>query len=226
MPMTAPVLTPPLRDGEYLTREEFMLRWDAMPDLKFAELIDGIVYMASPVSTPHGVFQFRLSAWLASYLVDTPGCEVSSGASCLMSDDSVPQPDLALRILPDYGGQSHDEGQYSAGAPELITEVSHTTSVRDAGVKLRLYERSGVREYLIVRPGKSQVTWRELVDGKYREIPPDSDGLLRSHVFPGLWLDPAALWSGDLEGLAKPAQQGTATAGHADFVRELSTGKR
>ena len=197
-----------------------------MPDLKFAELIDGIVYMASPVSRVHGDYHFRMSSWLATYVMATPGCQAVSGTTWLMSPESVPQPDLALCILPECGGQSHVEGAYFAGAPELAIEVSYTTAARDTGVKLRLYEQSGVREYLIVRPRKQQVSWRRLVEGHYHEIHPDADGLLRSTVFHGLWLDSAAVWSGDLKALSKPVEQGAADDRHADFVQQLERARR
>jgi len=226
MPMTAQVLPPPLRDGDHLTRDEFMRRWEAMSDLKSAELIDGVVYMPSPISRIHGDFHSRLDGWLWFYAVATPGCGALSAATWLMSSDSAPQPDLALEILPEYGGQSTLEGKYAAGAPGLIIEVSHTTSTRDSGAKLRLYERSGVQEYLIVRPKKRSVIWRELVAGTYQEIEVEKSGLFQSRVFPGLWLDPDALWNRDLPGLAKAVQQGTATAGHGEFVRKLARGKR
>ncbi len=222
MSMTAPLLTPPLREGDRLTREEFMRRWEAMPDLKFAELIGGIVHMPSPYSHTHGNFQLRLSGWLFLYLQATPVCDALSTATWLMSKEDVPQPDLALKILTEHGGQSRIEGEYAAGAPELIVEISYTTSTRDSGVKLRLYERSGVLEYLIVRPKKQLVIWRELIEGEYRELVAGQDGILRSRVFPGLWLDTAALWKGDLVRLAAVVQQGMATAGHAEFLRKHS----
>ena len=210
MPMAAPVLLPPLRDGDYLTRDEFMRRWEAMPDLKWAELIDGVVYMPSPISMIHCDYHMRMSGWLSCYATVTPECLPLSAGTWLMSRDSAPQPDLAMCILPEHGGQSGEEGAYCAGAPELIVEISHTTSVKDTGVKLRLYERSGVQEYLMVRPTKKQATWLELVDGKYQEIAPDEDGLLRSRVFPGLWLDPMSLWNRDLPGLAAAVRRGVA----------------
>jgi Uma2 family endonuclease len=143
-----------------------------------------------------------------------------------MAEDSAPQPDLALEIDPKFGGQSRLEGEYAAGAPELIVEISHTTSAKDKGAKLRLYERSGVLEYLTVRPRQQQIVWRELVDGKYREIAPAEDGCLRSGVFPGLWLDPAALWAGDLNAVAETVHQGIATPEHAEFVERLARSKR
>jgi Uma2 family endonuclease len=144
----------------------------------------------------------------------------------LMSKDGVPQPDLALKILPEHGGQSSVSGKYAAGAPELILEVGHSTFAKDSGPKLRLYERSGVREYVTLRPAKRQLTWRELVKGKYHEIEAGADGWLRSRVFPGLWLDPQALWNNDLPGLSAAVHRGVATEEHAAFLRELARRKR
>ena len=138
-----------------------------------------------------------------------------------MSADSAPQPDLALKILPEFGGQSTLEGEYAAGAPELIVEVSHTTSTWDTGVKLRLYERSGVQEYIIVQPGKRKLSWNVLRKGKYRDLEP-VEGLFRSGVFPGLWLNPTQLWNCDYSGMAVTIQQAAATPEHAAFVERLA----
>ena len=214
-----------LREGERLTRDEFMRRWEAMPDLKFAELIDGIVHMPSPLSNVHGDFHARVCVWLGNYVMVTPGCLLVTSVTWLMTDTSVPQPDLALKILAEYGGKSWMEGEYPGGAPELIVEISHTTGSRDSGVKQRLYERSGVREYLIVKTKKRQISWNELVEGKYREIQPGEDGLLRSRVFPGLWLNTTALWNCDYGGLYAGVQQGASIPEHAEFVDKLLRAK-
>ena len=226
--MSMPVLAlpPPLRNGDRLTREEFLRRWEAMPEVKHAELIGGIVRMASPVSAFHKDFQFSMNVWLGSYIPATPGCGGGANGTWLMAPNEVPQPDLDFRILPEYGGQSRVEGAYAAGAPDLVIEVSQTTSVKDAGAKLRLYESCGVREYLIVRPERRQAAWRELFEGKYREIAPDKDGVLRSRVFPGLWLDTEALWDSDFARLQATVQRGLATAGHREFVERLQRAKR
>ena len=221
MPATAPVLIPPLRDGDQMTREEFLRRWDAMPDLKWAELINGVVHMPSPISRIHWDFHFRLSSWLTYYVAATPGCAAGVAGTWLMTSNSAPQPDLSLEILPEHGGQSRVEGAYLAGAPELAIEVSHTTSSHDSGEKLKLYERCGVREYLIVRPKSQRLVWRELVSGKYREIAPEPDETLHSRVFPGLWLNPTALWQSDLDGLAAVVRRGLKSAEHVAFVRKL-----
>ena len=226
MPMTAPVLPPPLREGDRLTPDEFLRRWDSMPDVKFAELIDGIVHMPSPLSNIHGNFEHRMNVWLGFYTLFTPGCPAVSNVTWLLSGESVPQPDVAMRIPHTLGGQSRVEGKYPTGPPELIVEISHTTFSRDSGPKLRLYERSGVTEYLIVRPDKRQVIWYELVDGKYRLVEPDEDGLFRSRVFPGLWLDSEALWNYDPAALFAVIQRGADTEEHQAFVRKLAAGDR
>ncbi|HEY3841278.1 MAG TPA: Uma2 family endonuclease [Bryobacteraceae bacterium] len=223
--MAAPVLPPRLREGDRLTRDEFMRRWEQMQELKRAELIDGIVHMPSPVSKTHSRSQSDLTYWANCYKAATPGCEVDCSPTWLMTENSAPQPDLVLSIAPKYGGRSRVEGEYAAGVPELVVEISYTTAPRDVGAKLRLYERSGVQEYLTVQPRQQQVVWRELVDGKYQEMTTDTGGWWRSHVFPGLWLNPAALWTRDLPGLAAAVQQGVATQEHREFVERLERSK-
>jgi Uma2 family endonuclease len=213
--MAAPVLPPLLRDGDRLTRDEFLRRWERLPELKRAELIDGVVYMPSPISYVHDNYHFRLNCWLGFYVMETPDCRGGNSGTWLMAPDSAPQPDLTLTRTSESGGQSRLEQGYSAGSPELIVEVSHTTTARDKGAKLRLYERSGVREYITVHPERPRIVWRELIDGKYSELPAGADGLVRSNVFPGLWLDPDALWAGDLARLAAAVRKGIASRGAA-----------
>ena len=219
---TAAIPFPPvLREGDRLTAEEFLRRWEAMPELKHAELLDGIVFlMASPVSDIHCFAHGDLNGWLWFYAQKTPGCRAGSDGTWIMGPDSVPQPDITMRILPQYGGQSTTAGKYAAGAPELIVEVSGSSSSRDLGVKLELYRKAGVREYLSILLKPQKVIWRQLVRGRYKEIALGQDGLLRSTVFPGLWLDPEAVWSPGI-GLLDAAQRGIESPEHAAFVKEL-----
>ena len=226
MSIAAQIPPPPLRDGERLSREEFLRRWEAMPNLLRAELIDGIVHMPSPISTTHGTFQSLIDICLGVYAASTPGCETCIAATWLMCSDSVPQPDLTLRILPEYGGQSRLEGIYAAGAPELAVEISLTTSARDYGAKFRLYERNGVQEYLIVQPRSRRLVWHVLEQGKYQESALGADGIFRSRVFPGLWLNPEQLWNRDYAGIVATAQLGTSTPEHAAFVQQLAARQR
>ena len=90
---------------------------------------------------------------------------------------------------------------------------------------MKLYERIGVREYLVAVTGKEQFLWNELTESGYRSLDPGADGIIRSRCFPGLWLDPAALWRNDLTRLLAILQQGIATAEHAAFVARLAAAK-
>jgi hypothetical protein len=133
MPMLTPISTPPLLEGDSLTSDEFLSRWDAIPDLKRAELIDGIVYMPSPVSLRHQDYESFLNGWLNFYACATPGCRPAIEGTWLMGERQVPQPDVTLRILSEFGGQSRVEGLYPAGAPEFLAEVAVSSRSRDFG---------------------------------------------------------------------------------------------
>ncbi|MFN7922397.1 MAG: Uma2 family endonuclease [Bryobacteraceae bacterium] len=222
MSTAASVLPPPLRDGDRLTRDEFLRRWDAMPDLKHAELLDGVVYLPSPVSTPHGRHHSHLDNWLGNYAARTPGCDATIDTTWIMGERDVPQPDIALMILPEYRGQSKMEGNLSSGAPEFIVEVAFSSRQRDLAIKTRLYQRAGVREYVTALVKEKRIAWRHLIDGEFQTLDADSDGIYRSRVFPGLWLDSAAFWRLDRAALLTCLDQGTATPGHSAFVRELA----
>ena len=110
---------PPLENGDRLTRAEFERRYDAMPALKKAELIEGEVYMPSPVrygrhSQPHS----RLGTWLGIYELDTPGVEAGDNGTIRLDLDNEPQPDAFLIIRPERGGQARiSEDDYIEGAP-------------------------------------------------------------------------------------------------------------
>ena len=226
MPMAAPVSPPPLRDGDRLTSDEFLARWEAMPELKHAELLDGIVYVPSPLSRVHATSHIRLSGWISSYEASTPGCEAGSDGTWLMGPRDVPQPDIGLRILPNRGGQSRDEGEYTAGAPELIVEVAASSRSRDLGVKRRLYERMGVREYVVALAREKQILWHILTPEGFQSLDPDADRIFRSRCFPGLWLDHAAFWTPDQARVLAVMDQGLATSEHAAFVAQLADMKR
>lgn len=224
MPNAAIVAPPPLREGDRLTSAEFLRRWEAMPELQRAELIGGVVFMPSPVSRSHGDLHGLVSGWLFVYADLTPGCAHGIESTWLMTQDDVPQPDAALRILPECGGQSRQAGEFLQGAPELIVEISASTLSLDLGAKLDLYRRAGVQEYLTVLVKPRQVLWLQLAGGRYRGITADEDGLLRSQVFPGLWLDAAALWD-STRSLRAAVERGAQSPEHADFVRRLAAAR-
>lgn len=218
MSSPAQTLVPPLHDGDCLDSVEFIRRWEALPDLKHAELLGGMVHMPSPVSSPHSLYHFALSGWLSFYKAHTPGCEGGLEGTWLMSKDDVPQPDLALWLLPELGGKAQVDGKYPTGAPELIVEVAASSKVRDLGIKLELYERMGVREYLVALTSEREFVWKQLVNGTYQSVESDLNGVLRSPSFPGLWLHLPSLWNRDQAALLAMVSQGFATAEHAQFV--------
>jgi Uma2 family endonuclease len=223
-PTPAPI--PPLRNGDRLTAEEFERRFDAMPGLKKAELINGVVYMPSPVFfEEHGAPHFDVIGWLWMYRIATPGIRGGDNSTLRLPLANRPQPDAFLIILPSHGGQVRIDAEgYIVGGPELNVEVAATSENYDLHDKLDLYRRNDVREYVVWRVFDRAIDWFVLSAGQYERLPLDQDGLYRSRILPGLWLDPAALVSGDMARVAQVTQQGIASAEHRAFVSQLQTG--
>ena len=200
---------PPLENGDRLTRDEFLRRYEAMPDLKKAELIEGVVYVPSPVRyLYHGRQNHHLTTWLGYYEAGTPGVAGSGNTTVLLDLNNTPQPDGILFIMPDHGGQVKlDEEGYIVGIPDLVAEIAASTASYDLHDKFETYRRSGVREYLVCRVFDQQIDWFVLRDNRYEPIVPAADGSLRSTVFPGLWLDCGALLRGDMATILALVQQ-------------------
>ena len=217
--------TPPLRAGDRLSRDEFERRYSAMKDVKKAELLEGVVYMPSPVcNDDHGVPHFDLIGWMYLYRMQTPGVQGGDNSTLRLDLDNEPQPDAYLRILPARGGQSRDSDGYIDGAPELVAEVSASTVSYDLHIKQNVYRRNGVREYIVWRVWDGEIDWFILRSSQYERLLPGDDGILRSEVFPGLWLDSAALLRGDESCVLEAARAGTATPEHEHFVKRLAVG--
>jgi acyl-CoA synthetase (AMP-forming)/AMP-acid ligase II len=221
---TAELGAPPLAPGDNLTREEFLRLWEMNPDIKKAELIGGIVYMASPVSKDHGVMDGYVGTWLGVYQVATPGTEMGHNTTSILLDDT-PQPDDFLRILPEYGGASWTEATYLAGAPELFVEVCLSRAAYDLHQKFDLYESAGVQEYLAVLLHEKEIRWFALKKGKYQILKPGPNGIHRSRVYPGLWLNGKALFKGDMRRVLAKLQDGLDAPEHKAFVRLLAERK-
>jgi Uma2 family endonuclease len=230
--MSAPTQTTnhdiePLRAGDSMTRAEFLRRWEAMPNLKLAELIRGVVYMPSPLSRPHGSMDLRVATWLGAYSAATPGVEGACSATTLMGDDEAPQPDSSLYILPEYGGRITMQGQLLQGAPDFLSEVCLTSTSHDLREKLEVYQEAGVSEYLaVLLRHNNEVRWHRLTGGRFVVEPMPADGIYRSTVFSGLWLDAPALLAGDLARVLAVLQQGLASPEHAAFVRQLAAQRK
>jgi Uma2 family endonuclease len=214
---------PPLVDGQRLDRATFHERYEAMPPNVRAELIDGVVYMASPQGYELGKFDELASGWLFYSRLKTPGLGAAGNTTTFLSgeDDEV-QPDHQLRIPEESGGSSRIVGGFVSGPPEFIIEVAKSSRGYDLGTKKLAYERTGVREYLFVGVDPEEVRWFVLRDGVYDEITPGDDGLYRSEIFPGLWLNASALYDEDPIGLAAALDRGLATPEHAAFVARLN----
>ena len=214
---------PPLRPGDRLTRDEFERRYGSMPRVKKAELIEGAVYMPSPVSTEgHGAPHAKLIGWLVYYEARTSGIQAADNATVRLDWDNEPQPDAFLRILPACGGQTRDEGGYVTHGPEWVGEIAASRSSYDLHDKKEAYRRNGVREYFVWRVEDGEVDWYVLRGGRYDLVQPDSRNVYRSEVFPGLWLDATALLNGDMRRVLDVLEEGLVTPQHAEFVRRLS----
>ncbi len=196
-----PPRLPLLCNGDRMTQAEFHRRYEAYPDDVKFELIGGIVYMASPLRWPHGIYHIKLAAALDRYASVTPGVEAGDNATTILGEESEPQPDLTMRILRDYGGQSQlSEGEYVVGAPELLVEVAYSSRAIDMNQKRDDYHR--------------------------RPLRPNRQGVWRSKVFPGLWLDGPAVLARDSARVMAAVQRGLASRGHAAFVKRLQAAHR
>ncbi len=215
--------TPPLEVGDRLTRAEFERRWKVMPDVKKAELIEGVVYMPTAVRyRRHGLPHTVLSHWLQSYVLATPGTEAADNSSIRLDNDNEPQPDLLLRLDRSLGGQSwEDDEGYLRGVPELTAEITASSASYDLHQKLQVYRRHGIREYVVWRTFDMEIDWFVLREGNYERLVADAEGLLKSLVFPGLWLDATSLLRNDLAAAVAAANRGLASPEHAEFVSRL-----
>lgn len=214
---------PPLQSGDRLTRAEFERRYWAHPEIKRAELIEGVVYVSSPVHLPHATMHSLLGAWLGQFWAATPGVRVADNVSLRLDIDNEVQPDLCLRVASSQGALSRATAErFLEQAPELIVEVAASSAAYDLHQKRHVYRRNGVGEYLVLALYEQETYWFELVEGEYVQQQPAADGILRSNQFPGLWLDVAALWAADLPGLVATLQAGLAAPEHAEFVARLA----
>ncbi len=222
--LIAETFVPPLENGDRLTRFEFERRYAAMPEQMRAELVEGVVVMASPVRhNMHGVPHADLISWAALYRAGTPGVLGGADATVRLDLDNEPQPDVYLLIDPARGGSAKiDEDDYINGAPEFVAEVAASTVSHDLGPKLNAYRRNGVGEYLVWRVQDAAIDWFVLREGRFDRLLPDADGVTRSVVFPGLWLDTVALLAGDLARVHAVLRDGLATPAHSAFVAKLA----
>jgi Uma2 family endonuclease len=214
---------PPLESGDRLSRAEFERRYQAHPEIKKAELVDGVVYVSLSVryrqhAQPHAC----LVSWLGSYAAATPGVEISDSGTVLLDFENEVQPDAFLRLKTECGGSSAiTEDDYIEGPPELIGEVAASSAAYDLYDKKRVYARDGVPEYLVMQMYEKRVDWFVLREGVYESLEPDEKGIFHSEIFPGLWLQPEALWSDNPVEMLAVLQEGLASPEHVRFVEQL-----
>ncbi|MBE9117125.1 Uma2 family endonuclease [Lusitaniella coriacea LEGE 07157] len=215
---------PPLENGDRLTRYEFERRYNAMPHLKKAELIEGIVHMASPLRfEPHAEPHARIITGLGVYQALTPGVRLGDNPTVRLDLDNEPQPDVVLLIDPASGGQSQlSKDGYIEGAPELVVEIAASSAAIDLHAKKRAYRRNGIKEYIVWQVLDERLSWFYLEKGEYLDLPVDEDGILRSRVFPGLWLAVSELLGGKMQQVLAVLQQGLSSAEHKGFVQDLA----
>lgn len=215
---------PPLENGDRLNRFEFERRYAAMSHLRKAELIEGIVYMPAALRfRSHGQPHSWLVTWLGNYVAMTPGVSIGDNPTVWLDLNNAPQPDIVLLINAEAGGQSHlSEDDYIEGAPELLVEIAASSAAIDLHAKKHAYRRSGVQEYLVWQVLEQKLDWFYLEQGEYLSLTIDPEGMLKSRVFPGLWLAVAALLAGDLTQVLAIGQTGLQSAAHAEFVQRLA----
>lgn len=224
------VKIPPLENGDLeeirsavrLTRLEFETRYQNMTHVKKAELIEGIVYLGSPVKiNQHGAPHANIMTWLGFYKAYTNGVQIGDNCTVRLDPENEPQPDALLRI--EKGGQSLiTEDGYVEGAPELIVEIAASTVSIDLHDKLKAYRRNQVKEYLVWRVDDNEIDWFRLKEEKYIKLQADEKGIIESEIYPGLWLDVNSLLKGDLATVLNVLQQGINTSEHKKFAEELS----
>ncbi len=213
----------PLENGDRLTRTEFERRYHEMSLVKKAELIEGMVYMPSPLRIKaHAEPHAYMMTWLGTYTAATPGVGVADNPTVRLDQDNEPQPDALLRIK--QGGSSTiSEDDYVEGAPELIVEIAASSASYDLHEKLKVYRRNQVAEYLVWRVYDDAFDWFVLQEEEYHQLQPNAQDIFCSQIFPGLWLAKTALLKGDLAKVLNTLQQGIATAEHQNFVKELDS---
>jgi len=209
-----------LQSGDHMTREEFHRIYEKMPEDFKAELVGGVVFVSPPLRVGHSDHHVPLVTIFFAYEGNTPGVQSGDNAAVLLSKKSEVQPDVLMRIRPEFGGRSKtSQEDYFEGPPELIAEIAHSTQSIDLHAKRQDYARHGVLEYLVLSVKERQLKWFDLQANK--ELTADADGVCRVRTFPGLWINVEGLLRRDYHQLMATLKLGLETPEHAAFVRQL-----
>jgi Uma2 family endonuclease len=182
-----------VRTGDF-TYDDFCA---IVQDGQKADLIDGVIYMASPDNTRAD----DLFGWLFTVLKiyvrrKKLGRLTGSRVAYRLDDKSAPEPDIGfVRKV----GLSRIKRGGVEGSPDLAIEIVSPDSIeRDYITKRKKYEQAGVSEYWIVDEQEHKVTvLRPDATGKFREVRPRK-GVFHSQVITGFRLDPSWLWQDPL----------------------------
>ena len=216
-----------LYSGARMDREAFHELYGLTPETFKAELIDGEVHVASPVSARHGAPHANLIGWMFIYMSETPDVEVYDNTTSVLDGESETQPDAAMRILEACGGQTRvDADGYIRGAPELVVEVAQSTASIDLGKKKTAYEKAGVREYLVASLKEKTAHWFARRTAGFEPIAATRNGILRSECFPGLWLAERDFFESRIGIFIEKLRRGLASPEHAAFVAELNSRRK
>jgi Uma2 family endonuclease len=201
---------PPLESGDRLSRHEFERRYQATSQDCKAELVEGIVYMASPLRfESHAEPHSNLIGWLWTYKIATSGVRLGIEPTLRLDLDNEPQPDAVLLLDENVGGRSRITiDDYIEGAPELVAEIAASSAGYDLYDKKTAYRRNGVQEYIVWQIFENKLDWFVLHNDEYISLVADEAGIMRSRIFPGLWLDVCALLSGDMKKVLAVVQEG------------------
>lgn len=216
---------PPLQAGDQFDAQAFLSRWQQMPELRRAELIDRRVrLLSSPVTTRHGRPAGVLMQWAGYYAGITPGLTLLPDTTTILDDRNVVQPDVQLDLPASLGGSTtEDDNHHVVGPPELVAEAAFASASTDFGETFNRYEAAGVREYVLLRASEHAVDWWVNTDHGFTPIRPDEQGILHSTVFPGLCMRPAMLLAGDAGGLFRLIQHACdASDAHRALVASLA----
>lgn len=187
-------LAPALENGAVMSREEFHRLYAECEGYERVELIEGVVFMPSPVRfESHDRQASLLRGWLFTYSTLHEGVESGNEATLILGDSEV-QPDAFLLRA---GSVPVDDDGYLTGAPQLVAEVAASTASRDLHSKRDLYERNGVGEYVVWRTLDGAIDWFVLRDGVYVAKSRDAAGRIESEQFPGLVMDVRAMLAMD-----------------------------
>ena len=214
---------PPLNSGDHLSRAEFHRRYGMYPEIKKAELIEGVVIVGSPVHAQHSEPHADFNTVIGFYRAHTPGLRLADNQSVIIDEGSELQPDLCVRIESARGGnvQKSEEGLY-IGAPEFVVEVAASSAAYDLHSKLNVYRRNGVQEYLVLLAYEREMRFFRLKDGKFVLVEADETGVMKSQILPGFWFRSDWFWEGRLAELLQLVQEGIASQEHQEFVDGLA----